>query len=198
LNTGFQKKTTSERTPLPANRDHIDDFFTKLDDQEIPIVRVIAAYSRHNSLRIIVNCINFLGNGWIFGLIAVALLLYQGGDAFKVIGAAFISAGLAHAFYPVIKVYLTRFRPIEKDPSLCYMLPPLDRYSFPSGHCMTAIAVMLPMAYAYPELSTIFACIWGMIAIARLASAHHYPTDLLVGTLLGWTVGWPITLVLLA
>lgn len=197
MNTGLHKKISSERTALRTNRDYIDDFFTKLDDQEIPIVRSIAACARYNVVRAIVNIINFLGNGWMFGLIAVGLLIYKGGQEFPVIGAAFISSGLAHAFYPVIKIYLTRTRPIEKEPELCYMLAPLDRYSFPSGHCMTAIAVLLPMSYANPELSGLFAVVWGTIALARLASAHHYPTDLLAGTLLGWTVGWPITLLLL-
>ena len=47
------------------------------------------------------------------------------------------SLGIAHALYPWVKSYMARLRPMDRDGALESLLKPLDRYSCPSGHCMT-------------------------------------------------------------
>ena len=69
---------------------------------------------------------------------------------------------------------------------------PLDRYSFPSGHCMTFAAVLFPVSLAWPGMFAGLLALWALIAWARLASAHHYVSDVIAGTTLGIVVAWPI------
>ena len=63
---------------------------------------------------------------------------------------------------------------------------------------MTLPAALVPLAIQFPQtLSFAFAtCI--LMSWARLASAHHYPSDVAVGTALGVSVSYPISVYALA
>jgi undecaprenyl-diphosphatase len=92
---------------------------------------------------------------------------------------------LTHAIYPLIKRATARLRPFEIDPSLRVQTRALDRYSFPSGHCMTASAVFVPIAIAFPQCVPVLAAFFLVLAWAQLACALHYPSDVLCGTIMG-------------
>ena len=103
-----------------------------------------------------------------------------------------LAVGCAHVLYPLIKNGIRRVRPFEADPSLRSLAQPLDRYSFPSGHCMTFAAVLFPVSLAWSGMFAGLLALWALIAWARLASAHHYVSDVIAGTTLGIVVAWPI------
>jgi undecaprenyl-diphosphatase len=58
---------------------------------------------------------------------------------------------------------------------------------------MTVTCVLIPVTTALPHLGAIAGALWLLVAWARLAAAHHYPSDLLAGTVLGAAIAWPIT-----
>jgi undecaprenyl-diphosphatase len=82
---------------------------------------------------------------------------------------------------------------MDRDGGLVSLLKPLDRYSCPSGHCMTAAALSLPIALVIPGFAPLLVALILLIGWARLAAAHHYPSDLILGTLMGYGVAWPIS-----
>jgi undecaprenyl-diphosphatase len=92
---------------------------------------------------------------------------------------------LTHAIYPLIKGATARLRPFEIDPTLQVRTRALDRYSFTSGHCMTASAVFLPLAVTFPQCVPVLVALFLVLAWAQLACALHYPTDLFCGTIMG-------------
>ncbi len=152
---------------------------------EMRIVSVQRHLSDRGLLRALAALTNWLGNGWLYLFVAAGLLWGSSRRAYLVLLTAGLAAGAAHAVYPWIKRRIARLRPFERAPNLRPRTPVLDRYAFPSGHCMTATAVAIPFAQGYPEHAGLAAAACLVIAWARMACAHHYPTDLLAGIALG-------------
>lgn len=171
----------------------IEQFLEQLDGYEIPIVRSQTEIVRKPLFRLLAISFNHLGNGWLYPLWACTLLILQGWNALPVILVAGASLIIAHLLYPKLKDFIARPRPIDRYPELKSLSRPLDLYSFPSGHCMSAAAISIPVIMVVPDATLIILLIWLLIGWARLATGHHYPSDLIVGCLLGCIVTWPIS-----
>jgi undecaprenyl-diphosphatase len=118
--------------------------------------------------------------------------------AMPVLAVGLLNALVLHSVYPVIKRVVARPRPYQRDATLVPLLPVLDSHSFPSGHAMTMSAVMVPLVLAFPGTIGLAVPAWMLVAWARMASAHHYPSDVAAGTMLGVSVSYPISLYALA
>jgi undecaprenyl-diphosphatase len=90
-----------------------------------------------------------------------------------------------HGFYPFVKRRVGRARPYQADATLHTLFDVLDEYSFPSGHTMTLSAALMPIIYTIPGSATLAAGIIGVMGWARVASAHHYPSDVCAGAIIG-------------
>lgn len=160
---------------------------------ELKMVRQLAGIEGWPRVSTAALVLNRLSNGWLYILIGMGLLWFRGERASAVLAAGALAVGVGHIVYPRIKRLTARPRPCDIDPSLKPLLKALDKYSFPSGHCMTVTCVLIPVVMAFPELSTGSTLLWALICWARLATAHHYPSDLLAGTALGAMIALPIT-----
>ena len=137
--------------------------------------------------------ISKLGNGWIYLMLAPALALDMGWRALPIIISALINAALLHLVYPMMKRRFRRRRPYHADPRLTSLLQTLDEHSFPSGHVMTLTGVLLPIILALPAarapaLGLLLAMAW-----SRMATAHHYPSDVIAGVVIGAALAFPLT-----
>lgn len=157
----------------------------KVHRWELAMVGSLRRGSDRGLLCTLAGATNRLGNGWLYPLLAVALLLSESRRGYLVLLTAGLAMGSAHTVYPWIKRKVARIRPFERAPHLCAGIACMDRYSFPSGHCMTSTAVAIPFAYGYPELAWCAVTVCLLIAWARMACAHHYLTDLVAGSALG-------------
>jgi undecaprenyl-diphosphatase len=135
-----------------------------------------------------------LGNGWIYPVIAAACLVVAGSQTLLVILIAAVNVALLHCVYRPIKLWSRRPRPYQSYPELNPLLAALDEHSFSSGHAMTLTAVLVPLALAFPLLLIPAAALWLFMAWARLASAHHYGSDILAGAGLALGVAYPISI----
>ena len=172
--------------------------FDQLDVMEIESVRRQTKRMEIRLFRGFALVLNRLSNGILYPIIAIVVFVTFGRAIAPVLMIAAISVGAAHLCYPVIKSIFGRSRPFVHDPSIPSLLKPLDKYSFPSGHTMTATAAFAPICATLPSLT--FVATTGVILIgwARLGAGHHYPTDVLGGILLGGAVSIPGLLWLLA
>ena len=91
-------------------------------------------------------------------------------------------------FYKLLKNNLVRQRPYLKWNNIRSGTAPLDFYSFPSGHTLHAVAFTIVALSYYPVLSPVLACITLLIALSRVILGLHYPSDVLVGALIGAAV----------
>ena len=144
-------------------------------------------------LKALAIAITRLGNGWIYPLLVAILLAKWGFSSLKIIAPAALSAMLLHTIYPIMKRWFCRRRPFQAAPELKSLLATLDGHSFPSGHTMTIVGVLTPIVMLWPAATVSAVAMAIGMAWSRVATAHHYPSDVLAGALLGLGVGYPMT-----
>lgn len=175
----------------------VSALFSRLDAHELRIVQALVARSRRPGLQALAAILDRLGNGWLYLGIALAAPLFAGRGSVRMAFVASLAVGLAFCVYPLMKSRLARVRPCDVDLALRSAIKPRDRYSCPSGHCMTAAAVGVPLTWVFPQATAVIVAGWFMIAWSRLSLGHHYPTDLVLGAGLGSAISLAVSAFLL-
>ncbi|HEV3009262.1 MAG TPA: phosphatase PAP2 family protein, partial [Burkholderiales bacterium] len=75
--------------------------------------------------------------------------------------------------------------PYQVNPLVSAGAAVLDRFSFPSGHTLHAIAFSLVACSYYPGLWIILWPFALVTAVSRVALGLHYPSDVIAGGALG-------------
>lgn len=144
--------------------------------------RLAIRFNRPNRLRFVsafFGAVSRLGDGLFWYLLMIALLVVDGVAALKPV-LVMVFAGIAGALpYKGIKTTTTRQRPCQRHPSIFITTPPLDLYSFPSGHTLHAVSFSV-VAVAYYLLAPWLASFTLLVALSRLILGLHY-LDVLVG-----------------
>lgn len=173
-------------------------YVKRLDAVELPFVRAATWSARRPAMRGLAILLSKLGNGWIYLLLGVLILASGRVSGIRIILLAAVNAMLLHSVYPTMKRLFGRRRPFQTDPRLRSLLKTLDAHSFPSGHTMTLAGVLTPVVMLCPGSSLPAAIVGLGVAWSRIATAHHYPTDVLAGAALGIGVGYPTTTLLVS
>jgi undecaprenyl-diphosphatase len=136
------------------------------------VVRILAAVSR-------------VGDGWIWYAILVCLPI-AGGPVGTSASVRAVGVGLVNLIlYRIIKRWIARPRPYRTCPGICARTRSLDEFSFPSGHTLHSAAFSVILTAYYP-VSALF--VWPLtllIALSRIVLGLHYPSDVIVGALIG-------------
>jgi undecaprenyl-diphosphatase len=99
---------------------------------------------------------------------------------------AMMATGLSGLLiYRRLKSTLLRERPFIRHPGITLEMPPLDRYSFPSGHTLHAVCFTWQAVAHYPALAWLLVPAASLIALSRVVLGLHYPTDVLAGGAIG-------------
>ncbi len=114
-------------------------------------------------------------------------LFWRKSHSLPALGAA---ALLSTALYSAVKRIVVRTRPFEVEPHVWSRAKPPDRYSFPSGHTMTAFAVVAAVIPFHPHLSAPLLFAAGSIGASRVILGMHYLSDVVVGGVVGAMLGW--------
>lgn len=149
---------------------------------EQTILRVIA--QRGRPMTAFMKGISLAGDGHVWG--ALAILFFVLTD----VHIGWLLTGLT-AFaieltcYKLIKQSTTRQRPFRRNPDIRHLVEPQDEYSFPSGHTAAAVVAALLFGTALPVLMPLFLSLAVLIGISRIYLGVHYPSDVMMGSLLG-------------
>lgn len=164
------------------------DYLLQLDGN---ILLFIQEYLRYEWMHPFWRFITSLGDtGWFWIAVSVVLLFPV---KTRKVGIAALTALLLGALITNVglKNMVQRIRPYETVQGLIPLIAKPGDFSFPSGHACASFAA----AFAYYKL---LPKAWGvgslilatLIAISRLYVGVHYPSDILVGVLVGIFAGW--------
>jgi len=156
-----------------------------LDAREIPMVRHQLAFAARTRLAPMAAVMTVLGNGWVYALLGVTLVVTEGWGATGMLLRSGAAVLLAHCLYPACKHFIARPRPFVTYSDIPSRCEPLDYYSFPSGLCMTVCAACLPIGVAHPATGLALVPFIAALAWSRVVLGHHYPSDVIAGSLLG-------------
>ncbi len=131
-----------------------------------------------------------LGDGWFWYALATALLLAEGLRGLAPVIVMAIAGGTGTAVYSLLKRGVRRPRPCAVHDGLILTVAPLDRFSFPSGHTLHAIAFSVVATAHAPVLGWLVWPFTALVALSRLVLGLHYPSDVLAGGALGATIAW--------
>jgi len=165
----------------------------KFQAADLEAVRIVSRTARSSSGRLCAIGISKLGNGWLYLFLAAVIITRWGLPGYRIILLASMNAAVMHCLYPIIKRRYRRPRPFKVDPELPSLLATLDEHSFPSGHAMTLSAVLAPIVILWPSMTISGVLMAACLAWSRVATAHHYPSDVFAGAVLGICVGYPIS-----
>lgn len=87
-----------------------------------------------------------------------------------------------------IKPFFGRPRPSSLINAIV-MQENLADYSFPSGHAFLAFAVAVILSSKEPNSRFLFYFLASLAALSRVYLGVHYPSDIVIGSLLGFTIG---------
>jgi undecaprenyl-diphosphatase len=129
------------------------------------------------------------GDGWLWYSLAGVLLAFGGAQRFQAVGAAASSALVGIGVFKLLKRMSQRPRPCQIEPHCWSKVLPPDRFSFPSGHTMTAFSIALVLSYFYRGVEFPLYFMAGSIAISRVVLGMHFVSDVLAGAVLGVGLG---------
>jgi len=90
----------------------------------------------------------------------------------------------------VIKPLVKRARPFVDHPSFNLMIKPPSTYSFPSGHTASSFAVAGVLTRELKKYGIVFLILATLIAFSRIYLFVHYPSDVVVGIIMGLMCSW--------
>ena len=127
------------------------------------------------------------GVGWYALMLALALI---GGRRGMEAAAQMAATGLvALLLYRLLKRWTRRPRPYRNCPGVIARMPPLDEFSFPSGHTLQAVSFTVVALSWYPALGYLLWPFTALVAASRVVLGLHYPSDVLAATAIGATLG---------
>jgi undecaprenyl-diphosphatase len=130
------------------------------------------------------------GDGWLWGLIGIALLLSADAMRFRAIEAAGSAVACGILVFHKVKRVFCRRRPRDIEPHCWAHIVTRDKFSFPSGHSTTAFAVALSLGSFYPEIMPLLLVLAANVAVSRVVIGMHFVSDVLVGSGMGALLGY--------
>ncbi len=155
-------------------------------DVDTALCALFNGYSRSPRFCSLFRLASRLGDG-IFWYVLMAMLPVVAGFDGLVAATHMAAASLAGlGVYTMLKSRIGRERPYAMHGELisCAM-PPLDRYSFPSGHTLHAVCFSSIACVYLPVLAWVLVPFTLLVALSRMILGLHYPTDVLAGALIG-------------
>ncbi len=130
------------------------------------------------------------GDGWLWGLIGIALLFSADPLRFRALESAACAVAVGIVFFHKIKRIVCRIRPRDIEPHCWANIITRDKFSFPSGHSTTAFAVALSLGSFYPEIMPVLLILAANVAISRVVVGMHFLSDIVVGSGCGALLGY--------
>jgi undecaprenyl-diphosphatase len=155
-------------------------------DVDTALCALLNGFSRSPRFCSLFRLASRLGDGIFWYVLMAALPVAVGFDGL-VAAAHMAAASLAGlGVYTLLKSRIGRERPYAMHGEwISCAMPPLDRYSFPSGHTLHAVCFSSIACTYLPVLAWVLVPFALLVALSRMVLGLHYPTDVLAGAFIG-------------
>jgi undecaprenyl-diphosphatase len=123
----------------------------------------------------------------------LAVLLFGGRSRYAAAGSSALAAAIGIVLFLGLKRAANRRRPCAIEPHCWARLLPPDQFSFPSGHTITAFAVVVPLVISYPSLTVGLLFCAVSIAVSRILLGMHFLSDVVAGAIIGASLGYGVS-----
>jgi undecaprenyl-diphosphatase len=147
---------------------------------------------RHSWLDLFFNTVTHLGGASITIVTALCFALFGQGSWRSAGIYCCLSLALSHIPVAIIKKRYPRLRPYLVLPDTHIGKKPLTDHSFPSGHTTAIFSIAVPFVSIHPWSGLIALPIATIVGMSRIYLGQHYPSDVLVGALVGTTAALTI------
>ena len=162
--------------------------FLRADQAERRLCLLANAAARRRAVRNLFRAVSRLGDGVFWYSLMVVLPLWQGAAGLYTSLRLAVVGAVGLGVYKLLKHRLVRERPYIGLIGIDCAMPPLDRYSFPSGHTLHAVGFTTVAVTAFPALASVLVPFALLVAASRVILGLHYPTDVLAGAAIGYGV----------
>lgn len=160
-------------------------FITWLGSRERQLFTWINHRLNNRFMNIALYNLTHLG-GATFTISFTALLAILAPSPWNIVGwQALAALAISHIPVALIKKFYPRIRPHLAMPNIRTFKKPLVDHSFPSGHTTAIFSVTVTLMLANPLLTWVLMPVALIVALSRMYLGLHYPSDCLVGALLG-------------
>ena len=135
-----------------------------------------------------------LGDGGFWYAMLLLVWIYKGWAYGSTLLYVMFGGAIGTLIYKILKHKTTRPRPYQVHQVIVLGERPLDHFSFPSGHTLHAVMATIVFGYIQPAMLFIMMPFTILIALSRMVLGLHYPSDVIVGALIGATVASLIVL----
>ncbi|MAR00386.1 MAG: phosphatase PAP2 family protein [Oceanospirillaceae bacterium] len=164
--------------------------FRKADLFELALCQKMNRLGHLRAIRLFFKGISRLGDGVFWYTLGFCLAVISGLEGVLVIAHIATAGLLCVLIYSQLKNRLVRQRPFISFPDILAHTAPLDKYSFPSGHTMNAVNFAILFSWYFPALIWVVVPFAVLVGASRVILGMHYPTDVLVGALLGIAISY--------
>jgi undecaprenyl-diphosphatase len=171
---------------LPAMKaGAMNSFLARIDHAEFGLCRTLNSASSFPLLCHSMRVASRLGDGIAWYLLIIALPFLYGPAAVRPAITMALTGIAGVLLYKVLKHTFVRERPFITHSAIARVAAPLDRYSFPSGHTLHAVSFTWQAVAHFGDLAWILVPFAALVAASRVVLGLHYPSDVLVGAVIG-------------
>lgn len=197
-------EASSARHELEATKTHdtsmamvrSGDVFRRVDALEYAWCLRLNRGCRMHAVRRAFAIASRLGDGAFWYTSMLLMPAVYGHEGLQITLRMALAGLVGLALYKWLKSRLLRERPCVALLGIVQGTPPLDRYSFPSGHTLHAVSFSTLIIADVPQLAWLYMPFSVLVAASRVVLGLHYPSDVLAGALLGGALAWLTLLVI--
>ncbi len=144
--------------------------------------------SQYRWVRMVFRTVSRLGDGVFWYTLMLGAIIFDTNNGLQAATHMAVVGLSATLLYKWLKGKTLRPRPYEVRQDIWLTGRPLDRFSFPSGHTLHAVAFTAVALSYYPSLAIILLPFSLLVGLSRVVLGLHYPSDVLAGALIGFAM----------